>query len=108
MVRIQATQVADRDSIVEAGLQNALENSSKTDRNGAPMVYVKDLGKSVTVGRHALRHGLDRRTAKQGDAVANIGTILKGSIVINEADPKKANMANSFITIYWRSRIGQR
>lgn len=99
VVQIQATQATDRDAIVEAGLQNALENSSKTDRNGAPMVYVKDLGKSVTVGRHALRHGLDRRIAKQADAVANIGTILKNSIVVNEADPKKANMANSFITI---------
>lgn len=99
VVQILETQARSRDAIVDAGIQNAKENAAEINSFGTPLVYVEDLGMNVTVGRSALRHGLDRRTEIQGDAVANIGSILKNSVVVNEADPKRANMANTFITI---------
>lgn len=88
-----------RDEAVQRGLENVRKYTDKTDRNGVPMMYVDDLGKYVTVGSKALRHGLDRRVKVNGAATAHIGDLLKQAIVINEADPKKENHTNTYILL---------
>ena len=65
-----------RDEAVQRGLENVRKYTDKTDRNGVPMMYVDDLGKYVTVGSKALRHGLDRRVKVNGAATAHIGLSL--------------------------------
>ena len=88
-----------RDEAVQRGLENVRKYTDKTDRNGVPMMYVDDLGKYVTVGSKALRHGLDRRVKVNGAATAHIGDLLKQAIVINEADPKKEKHTNTYILL---------
>lgn len=88
-----------RDEAVQRGLENVRKYTDKTDRNGVPMMYVDDLGKYVTVGSKALRHGLDRRVKVNGAATAHIGDLLKQAIVINEANPKKENHTNTYILL---------
>ena len=88
-----------RDEAVQRGLENVRKYTDKTDRNGVPMMYVDDLGKYVTVGSKALRHGLDRRVKVNGAVTAHIGDLLKQAIVINEADPKKENHTNTYILL---------
>ena len=88
-----------RDEAVQRGLENVRKYTDKTDRNGVPMMYVDDLGKYVTVGAKALRHGLDRRVKVNGAATAHIGDLLKQAIVINEANPKKENHTNTYILL---------
>ena len=88
-----------RDEAVQRGLENVRKYTDKTDRNGVPMMYVDDLGKYVTVGSKALRHGLDRRVKVNGAATAHIGDLLKQAVVINEADPKKENHTNTYILL---------
>lgn len=88
-----------RDEAVQRGLENVRKYTDKTDRNGVPMMYVDDLGKYVTVGSKALRHGLDRRVKVNGAATAHIGDLLKQAVVINEADPKKEKHTNTYILL---------
>lgn len=88
-----------RDEAVQRGLENVRKYTDKTDRNGVPMMYVDDLGKYVTVGSKALRHGLDRRAQANSAVTAHIGDLLKQAIVINEADPKKENHTNTYILL---------
>lgn len=88
-----------RDEAVQRGLENVRKYTDKTDRNGVPMMYVDDLGKYVTVGSKALRHGLDRRAQANSAVTAHIGDLLKQAIVINEADPKKENHTNTYIML---------
>ena len=88
-----------RDEAVQRGLENVRKYTDKTDRNGVPMMYVDDLGKYVTVGSKALRHGLDRRVKVNGAATAHIGDLLKQAIVINEANPKKEKHTNTYILL---------
>lgn len=88
-----------RDEAVQRGLENVRKYTDKTDRNGVPMMYVDDLGKYVTVGSKALRHGLDRRAQANSAVTAHIGDLLKQAIVINEANPKKENHTNTYILL---------
>ena len=88
-----------RDEAVQRGLENVRKYTDKTDRNGVPMMYVDDLGKYVTVGSKALRHGLDRRVKVNGAATAHIGDLLKQAVVINEANPKKEKHTNTYILL---------
>ena len=88
-----------RDEAVQRGMENVRKYTDKTDRNGVPMMYVDDLGKYVTVGSKALRHGLDRRVKVNGAATAHIGDLLKQAVVINEADPKKEKHTNTYILL---------
>lgn len=88
-----------RDEAVQRGLENVRKYTDKTDHNGVPMMYVDDLGKYVTVGSKALRHGLDRRAQANSAVTAHIGDLLKQAIVINEADPKKENHTNTYILL---------
>ena len=77
-VVVDLTDVGEisRDDAVRMGLENVRKYTDKTEGNGAPMIYVEDLGKYVTVGASALRHGLDRRIKVNGEATAHIGDLL--------------------------------
>ncbi len=98
---VDVTDVGEitRDEAVQRGLENVRKYTDKTDHNGVPMMYVDDLGKYVTVGSKALRHGLDRRAQANSAVTAHIGDLLKQAIVINEADPKKENHTNTYILL---------
>lgn len=100
-VVVDLTDVGEisRDDAVRMGLANARKHADREDPHGAPMIYVEDLGKYVTVGASALRHGLDRRIKVNGEATAHIGDLLTQAIVVNEADPKKENHANTYILL---------
>lgn len=88
-----------REEAIDAGIKSAKAHAARRDTNNAPMVFVEDLGKYVTVGRRALGHVLDRRAKSQVESIANIGTILSGAFVLNEADPTKPNQKNVFYLI---------
>lgn len=91
--------VLDRKQAVAEGKQNVLKYSDRTDMNGAPAMFIKDLGKYVIVGKQSLQHGMDRRAGEQGTVISRIGDILNSSIVVNEAIPKKDGVKNSYILL---------
>ncbi len=100
VVDISNSTAQTRADAINDGQENARKYDPNADNNAAPKVYVDDLGKKVIVGRHALQHGLgSRRTASQLPVISNIGDILKNSIVINEATPKKQNVDTTWILL---------
>ena len=99
MTPIDTSRMMSRTDAVQAGIENVEKYADRTDENGAPMMLVDDLGKHVTVGNQSLRHGLDRRAREQGPIIAHVGDILKNSIVLNEADPKKEGVSNTWILL---------
>lgn len=88
-----------RKEAIAAGRENVLQHSDRTDMNGAPAMFVRDLGKYVIVGRQSLSHGMDRRAGEQGAVVSRIGDILSNSIVVNEMIPKKEGVKNSYVLL---------
>lgn len=88
-----------RDAAVEQGIENARKVSDGADKNGAPLVFVPDLAMRVSVGRKALRHGLDRRGYANAPATSKIGEILQNAIVINEANPKIKGIEKAYILL---------
>lgn len=99
MAKIDTSKMMNRADAVQAGIDNVKKYADMEDENGAPMMMVDDLGKYVTVGNQALRHGMDRRAREQGPIIAHIGDILKNSIVVNEADPKKGGVRNTWVLL---------
>ena len=93
------TDGIDRQEAYRRGRENVAQYANRFYKNTTPIMYVSDLGKNVMVGRRALEHGLDRRANKQKGVIAQIGDILNNSIVINEADPKKEGVKNSWILL---------
>ncbi len=86
----------DRKSIVETAYKNAAD-TGEIDSSGMPSVFVKDIDRDVHISKAALRHGLDRRLRVQAPVIENIGQILKNSILINKAVPKKESAESSYI-----------
>lgn len=97
IVSVDTGQNITREDAVKAGRTNVVQYAEKFDANGAPAMMVDDLGKYVYVGAKAMRHGLDRRANYQNGVITRIGDILKNSIVINEANPKKDGVKNTWI-----------
>ena len=89
-----------RDDAVKAGMENVRQYADRTSSDGAPMMYIKDLGQYVAVGNRSLRHGLGgRRTFEQIPVIAKAGDILRNAIVVNEADPKYEGREKSWILL---------
>lgn len=115
---INTSENVTREDAVRRGRENVMAHATRFDSNGAPMLFVNDLGKNVVVGKRAMQHGLGRNAKMQNAIIANIGDILRNSIVVNEANPKKDGVKNTWIllgaavdsegsTVYVRSIVNQ-
>ena len=115
---INTSENVTREDAVRRGRENVMAHATRFDSNGAPMLFVNDLEKYVVVGKRAMQHGLGRNAKMQNAIIANIGDILRNSIVVNEANPKKDGVKNTWIllgaavdsegsTVYVRSIVNQ-
>lgn len=95
---VEYTDDIDRKTIINNGYQSAI-NAGRIDESGMPSIYVEDIGREVHVSRAAIQHGLDRRLKVQAPLVQNIGEVIKNSIAINEAAPKKKTADSSYLLL---------
>lgn len=95
---VDESQHRDRGLIIQAALHNAKEVGQENE-NGNALVYVKDIGKNVLIGKKAITHGLDRRTNTQAPVLAKIGDVLKNAIKLNELTPRSESIKESYILV---------
>lgn len=95
---VDESQHRDRGLIIQAALHNAKEVGQE-NKNGNALVYVKDIGKNVLIGKKAITHGLDRRTNTQAPVLAKIGDVLKNAIKLNELTPRSESIKESYILV---------
>ncbi len=87
-----------RKNVVNAAIENA-KKVGRVNENGNPVVYVDDIKTGVIVSRKAIRHSLDRRLKINAPVVANVGSILKNSIKVNELINRNDNIEKSYVLI---------
>lgn len=95
---VDESQHRDRGSIIQAALHNAKEVGQENE-NGNALVYVKDIGRDVLIGKKAITHGLDRRTNTQAPVLAKIGDVLKNAVKLNELTPRSDIVKESYILV---------
>lgn len=87
-----------RKNVVNAAIENA-KKVGRVNENGNPVVYVDDIKTGVIVSKRAIRHSLDRRLKINAPVVANVGSILKNSIKVNELINRNDNIEKSYVLI---------
>ena len=94
---------SNRADVVLAAKQNAANVGRLDPKTGSVSVRVDDIGEYVLIGTDGLKHGLRRTKNAQNDAnyivTLKAGEIIKHSIKINEANPKKQNAAGAYVLI---------
>ncbi len=87
-----------RKDVINVAIENA-KKVGKVNENGNPAIYVDDIEKEVIVPKRAIKHALDRRLRINAPVVANVGSILKNSIKINELISRSDNIEKSYVLI---------
>ncbi len=90
--------VQTRKDVINTAIENA-KKIGKVNENGNPVVYVDDIKTDVVVSKKAIRHSLDRRLKINAPVVANVGSILRNSIKINELISRGDNIEKSYVLI---------
>ncbi len=90
---------SSRDEIVGLALTNCKEYGA-VNENGNALIYVKDIDKNVIMSKNGLRHSLDeKRINKIAPLTIKAGELIKNSILLNEAVPKKNTVSNELILL---------
>lgn len=95
---ISGTAPNNRADIVYQAKQNAA-SVGKTNKDGVPVVHVLDTDTDVMVSKKSLVHGLDRRMSVQAPVLVKIGEVLKNSIRINELNPRRTDISNTYVLV---------
>lgn len=89
----------NRADIVAAAKKNAAKVGNFNPKDGSVSVRVEDIGVDVILGKDGLKHSLDRRMSENAPVVVKAGEILRNSIRINELNPRKAEIDESYVLI---------
>lgn len=95
-IRIFDKASSTRKGVIAEGLKNAASVGRKISETQAA-VYVDDINAEIIVTNRSLYHGLDRRISLNAGITEKIGEILKNSIRINESNPEKSSVKNSYV-----------
>lgn len=98
VTEISGTAPTNRADIVYQAKQNAA-SVGKTNKDGVPVVHVLDTDTDVMVSKKSLVHGLDRRMSVQAPVLVKIGEVLKNSIRINELNPRRTDISNTYVLV---------
>ena len=93
----------NRADVVHQAKKNAAKVGKFNPTNGSISVHVDDVNADVLLGTDGLKHGLRRTKDPQNDAnyivTLKAGEIIKNSIKINEATPKKQNSTGTYVLV---------
>ena len=89
----------NRADVVYMAKQNAAKVGKFNPKDGSVSVHVDDVDADVVLATNGLKHSLDRRFDVNAAVVLKAGEIIKNSIRINEVNPKKANVKESYVLI---------
>ncbi len=93
----------NRADVVAQAKKNAAKVGEFNPKDGSVSIHVDDNGADIIVGTDGLKHGLRRTNNPQVEpnyiVTVKAGEILKNSIQINEATPKKESASESYVLI---------
>lgn len=93
----------NRADVVALAKKNAAKVGNVDPKTGSVSVHVDDIDTDVFLGTDGLKHGLRRTKDAQNDAnyivTVKAGEIIKNSIKINEANPKKKTATGAYVMI---------
>jgi hypothetical protein len=89
----------NRADIIAEAKKNAVKVGKFNPKNGSVSVRVEDVGVDVILGKDGLKHSLDRRMSENAPVVVKAGEIISNSIRINELNPRKAEVDESYVLI---------
>lgn len=94
---------SNRADVVALAKKNAAKVGKVDPKTGSISVHVDDINAAVILGTDGLKHGLRRTKNPRNDAnyivTVRAGEIIKNSIKINEANPKKDSATGSYVLI---------
>ena len=93
----------NRADVVALAKKNAAKVGKVDPKTGSISVRVDDINADVLLGTDGLKHGLRRTKNPETDAnyivTVKAGEIIKNSIKINEANPKKQSATGAYVLI---------
>ena len=89
----------NRADVVAEAKKNAAKVGKVNPKDGSVSVRVEDIGVDVILGKDGLKHSLDRRMSENAPVVVKAGEIISNSIRINELNPRKAEVDESYVLI---------
>ena len=89
----------NRADVVAEAKKSAAKVGKVNPKDGSVSVRVEDIGVDVILGKDGLKHSLDRRMSENAPVVVKAGEIISNSIRINELNPRKAEVDESYVLI---------